>query len=262
MPTPAARLSSRTHARAPAGADTASMNRLSREKSRCGSSLPVVLGTLCALALTACGTERVGDGDTLAEPTGRDAAVTTTPLPASSAEPGETEGPGFLPFMELLLSLAEPCVKDEQPPLPDPSDLAEEPESVAPPTDLPPEPPLPTDPLPTEQTGDPVDPRQNLELSSLEKCEADIHDRRITKALTTTPATTPEQVRRTLHTLGYIDERIHGPELMAGRVKFTLDLRLLGGSLCLDATTAAGRTRVESYGASVEVECRDVRRRH
>ncbi|MEU9173982.1 hypothetical protein AB0D34_40510 [Streptomyces sp. NPDC048420] len=238
------------------------MSRLSRGKPRSSSSALVVLGTLCALALTACGTERAGGGDMKAESAGRGGAVTSTPLPADSAAPSDTEGPDFLPFMELLVTLMEPCAKEELPPATDPSELAEELDSVAPPTDLPPEPPLPTDPLPTEETGDPVDPRKELELASVEKCEADIHDRRITKALTTTPATTPEQVRRTLHTLGYIDERIHGPELAANRVKFTLDLRLLGGSLCLDGVTADGRTTVEPYGASVEVECRDVRRLH
>lgn len=70
---------------------------------------------------------------------------------------------------------------------------------------------------------------------------------------------TPQKVRTALVGLGYIDERIHGPERVGERVTFTLDLRVLGGELW-HGRTGSSTTVVESYGASPEVECLDVRR--
>ncbi|MFF0080713.1 hypothetical protein ACFYR1_13585 [Streptomyces canus] len=93
----------------------------------------------------------------------------------------------------------------------------------------------------------------------MEQCEADVHARRITRALQNTADPAPEQVRTTLVGLGYIDERIHGPERAGRRVKFTLDLRVQGGELFLDGRTGGGTTAIEPYGASPKVECRDVR---
>ncbi|MFF0010278.1 hypothetical protein [Streptomyces sp. NPDC005374] len=235
------------------------MKRRSREKTRTGSTALVVLGTLCALALTACGTERAGDGGTKGESAGRAGAVSATPLPEDSVEPNDTEGPDFLPFMQHLLALAEPCMKDLPSAAPEVSEDGPEPSQfTGPPPTLVPE----DEPRPTAEPRDPSAAAQETELGSPEKCEARIHSRRITKALADTPTPSPQQVRQTLHDLGYIDERIHGPRRSGDTVKFTLDLRLLGGELCLDGTTGSGGTVVESYGGSQEVECLEVRRRH
>ncbi|NGO13321.1 hypothetical protein G5C60_38420 [Streptomyces sp. HC44] len=102
-----------------------------------------------------------------------------------------------------------------------------------------------------------------MDLSSVEKCTAGIHTRRITKALKNTPDPTPQQVRKTLHDLGYIDERLHGPQRSGESVKFTLDLRILGGGLCLSGSTTGTKTAIEPYGAtaSEEISCLDVQRR-
>jgi hypothetical protein len=227
--------------------------------NRPGSTALVVLGTLCALALTACGTERAGDGDAKGESAGRAVAVSATPLPVGSAGPSDTEGSDFLPFMEHQLALAEPCMKDLPTAAPEVSEDGPEPSQFtgSPPALLPED-----EPTPTSEPRDPSAATQETELGSPEKCEARIHSRRITRALADTPTASPQQVRQTLHDLGYIDERIDGPQLSGDRVKFTLDLRLLGGELCLDGTTGSDGTVVESYGGSQEVECRDVRRRH
>ncbi|WP_249125850.1 hypothetical protein [Streptomyces sp. A2-16] len=250
------------------------MKRLSGGKPRVGGNALLVLGALCALTLTACGTERAGDGDLRGEPAGRAGATSATPLPAGSAAPedtaaedtapGDTEGPDFLPFMERLLSLAEPCGGDLPTAPPEvPEEGPEPPQFTGPPPTLLPEPPLPEDePPPSAESRDHSAAARETELGSVEKCTARIHGRRITEALADTPAPTPRQVRRTLHDLGYIDERIHGPRRSGEQVKFTLDLRLLGGELCLDGTTGPGGTVVESYGGSPEVECLEVRRPH
>ncbi|MPY52661.1 hypothetical protein FPZ41_30440 [Streptomyces sp. K1PN6] len=100
-----------------------------------------------------------------------------------------------------------------------------------------------------------------MELSPVEKCDARIHTRRITKALKDTADPTPGQVGDVLRGLGYIDERVHGPQRSGERVEFTLDLRVMGGQLCLSGGVTDARTVVEPYGASEEVSCLDVRRR-
>lgn len=226
-----------------------------------GSTALVALGGLCALVLTACGTERAGDGDgnPMGEPAGRAGAVSATPHPVGSAEPTDTEGADFLPFMEHLLSLAEPCMKGlPTAPPEDPEDGSEPTQFTGPPPALLPE----DEPTPTAEPRDPSAAARETQLSSTERCEARIHSRRITSALADTPAPSPLQVRQTLHDLGYIDERIHGPHRSGDTVKFTIDLRLLGGELCLDGTTGSGGTVVEAYGGSTEVECMEVRRRH
>ncbi|MFG2022607.1 hypothetical protein [Streptomyces sp. NPDC048825] len=88
------------------------------------------------------------------------------------------------------------------------------------------------------------------------------HARRITEALKTAPDPTPQQVRETLHCLGYIDERLDGPQRSGKTVEFTVDLRILGGK-CLSGSTTGTKTVLEPYGAiaSDDVRCLDVQRR-
>ncbi|MFE7244207.1 hypothetical protein [Streptomyces sp. NPDC057580] len=203
------------------------------------------LAALCALALTACGAERAGDGDRIEA--GRGDAE------PGAAEPGDS---GFLAFMELLLSVAEPCQADlpsQAPPV--------EPTPTAPPTAPLPELTLPAEPPPTGEPRTDETAKGKVELDSVEKCEAPLHARRITKALNRMPDPTPSRVREALRGLGYIDERIHGPQRSGKTVEFILDLRVMGGQLCLSGSVSGARTAIEPYGASPEVGCPDVRRR-
>lgn len=186
------------------------------------------LTALCAVALAACGTERPGgDGDGSA---GRPAAGTRAEAPSptpSLPDDVDADDAEFLPFMELLNSVAEPCAKH-----------------------------LPTG-LPTA----PVAAKKETELSSIEKCAARNHERRITEALSGMTDPTPQQVRTALHRLGYIDQRIHGPRRSGDAMQFVLDLRSMGGELCQSVRVGGARLDVESYGGSVEVSCTDVQRR-
>ncbi|ORT61474.1 hypothetical protein BKD26_04800 [Streptomyces sp. CB03238] len=102
---------------------------------------------------------------------------------------------------------------------------------------------------------------EEVELSPVETCAASHHARRITKAIDGTPDPTPSHVKEALRGLGYIDERIHGVQRSGEKVTFVLDLRVMGGQLCLSGRTNGTRTAIEPYGASVEVDCTEVRRR-
>ncbi|MGW5277038.1 hypothetical protein ACWEQP_31760 [Streptomyces sp. NPDC004044] len=43
-------------------------------------------------------------------------------------------------------------------------------------------------------------------------------------------------------------------------MEFTLDLRVMGGQLCLSANVTGARTVIYPYGAPAEADCPDVRR--
>ncbi|QFQ96867.1 hypothetical protein F9278_12290 [Streptomyces phaeolivaceus] len=101
-----------------------------------------------------------------------------------------------------------------------------------------------------------------MELTSLEKCEARVHTGRVTKAFEGASAPTPGAVGDTLRGLGYIDDRVQGLRRSGEGVRFTLDLRLMDGQLCLDGEVTPTGTTVDPYGArgTDDVECADVRR--
>lgn len=207
---------------------------------------------MCALALAACGTERAVGTDLKTAP---DASGGTSPAAPSPTWAMESEDAEFLAYMQLLLSLARPCLKDSPEPSP------------APPEETPfgPGEELPTLPLPgSPPSGKPRDPQaatKEVELGPEEKCEARIHARRITKALMSTPDPTPEEVGKVLRGLGYLDKGIHGPQRSGKSVVFTLDLRMMGSVLCLFGSVTGAKSRIEPYGASEDVGCLDVRRR-
>ncbi|MEV7886491.1 hypothetical protein ACWD3I_00825 [Streptomyces sp. NPDC002817] len=242
-----------------------------RTNSVFGRTTLSALSALCVLGLAACGTERAEDKGASARAEGRVAASPASPAtpaatPASAPSSEETEGADFLPFMELLLDIAEPCLPSDLPTAPPPEELAEQEKVEARElgATVPPEEPLPVpvpdDAVPTSEPRDPEDARKETELSSVEKCEAPLHVDRITKALEKTPDPTATQVTKALHDLGYIAERVHTPPRAAGHVEFTLDLRVMDGRLCLSGSTTGTRTTIEAYGGSPEVECQDVRR--
>jgi hypothetical protein len=232
------------------------------------TTLPALsaLSALCVLGLAACGTEQAGDKASAARAEGRVAASPASPTAPVTPASDETEGADFIPFMELLLDVAEPCLPSDLPTSLPPEE-AEDLEKVeerglggtVPPEEPPPV-PLPDDAVPTSEPRDPEDAKKETELSSVEKCEAPLHVDRITKALKKTPDPTPAQVAEALHDLGYIEERVHTPRGAAGPVEFTLDLRLMDSRLCLSGSTTGTRTTIEAYGGSPEVECQDVRR--
>jgi hypothetical protein len=206
--------------------------------------------TLCALALalTACGTGRADGTDTEATRAARLDAGSVTPSP-SKAGTG-TEDPAFLRFMNLLVSVEEPCTKS----LPAPTS-PEEPDATpptTPPTDL----SLPVGPSPTSEPRDPADAKKGLELEASEKCAATLHAHRITRALRGTSSTTPPQVKRVLNHLGYIDGQMRGPRLAGSAVQFTLDLRVMDGLLCLSGSTDGRKTTIRPYAVSPELNCR------
>ncbi|SNX63065.1 hypothetical protein SAMN06272735_4862 [Streptomyces sp. TLI_55] len=222
------------------------------------SLLPIAaLTALCGLALAGCGTERAADASARTEVDqvrpGSSAAATPRPDPADD-ESGDSE---FLAFMMLLNTVVEPCAPELPTAMPPEESEATIPADISVPDEL----PLPDEPPPTSAPRDPEEARQEIELSSVEKCEAREHTRRITKALaagTADPA--PGDVAGVLRKLGYLEERIDGPQRARGGVEFTLDLRVMGGSLCLSGTTTGTKTTIEPYGADVEVACTEVRR--
>ncbi|WP_329336327.1 hypothetical protein OG866_19325 [Streptomyces sp. NBC_00663] len=219
------------------------------------------LTALCGLTLAGCGDERAADASARTEvdrvqpgsSAAPSASPTTRPDPADD-ESGDSE---FLAFMMLLNTVAEPCLPELPTAVP-----PEEPEATEEPPATPlPELPLPDEPPPSSEPRDPEEAFQEIELSSVEKCDARQHVRRITKALAAGPADpAPGEVATVLRGLGYLDERIDGPQRTRGGVEFTLDLRVMGGSLCLSGSTTGTKTTIEPYGADVEVDCTEVRR--
>ncbi|MER5311841.1 hypothetical protein ABT034_29070 [Streptomyces sp. NPDC002773] len=253
-----------------------------------------VAAALCALALTACGTETAGGG----APAGAGArsgaaqvaapppAATPTPTPTPTAPVGDpADDPRLTPeqqaaefrLLELAVDLAEPCAGDPPPlpveipttepdgPPPLPAEVpTTEPEGPPPAKGekSPSGPPLAEEEPPSAKPWDFERARQETELSAVDTCVAPLHGKRIAKALDGKADPSPASVEKVLHSLGYdIDYRLHGPQEVNGKVEFTLDLRFMGGELCLTGRYDGTRTSFDPYGASMEVRCPDVKRR-
>ncbi|MFM9575123.1 hypothetical protein [Streptomyces turgidiscabies] len=92
----------------------------------------------------------------------------------------------------------------------------------------------PTDPI---EPGAPTGPE--TELNDRDWCASVQHEQRIIQALQAVSDPTPAKVRKTLNSLGYIDERIHGLKQEGKATRFSLDLREKGGQLC-ETGLAAG----------------------
>ncbi|MFD4510153.1 hypothetical protein [Streptomyces sp. NPDC058457] len=88
---------------------------------------------------------------------------------------------------------------------------------------------------------EPIEPGAPTEaqLSERDRCASVQHEQRIIQALQAVSEPTPAKVRKSLNSLGYIDERIHGLKQDGKVTRFYLDLREKGGRLC-EAGTAAG----------------------
>ncbi|MFF5921912.1 hypothetical protein ACFY8C_26710 [Streptomyces flavochromogenes] len=220
----------------------------------------VLAAALCALALTACGTEGAREA---AAGAAMAATPTASPTP-TAARPDPMDDPGLtveehrdaLAFMRLVTEVAAPCEGSSkglpagspsmQPP-PRPGDSGV---------------PVPVEDLPplgdTSWNFERV--RQEVELGDTEKCAALRHGSRIAKALDGSGDPTAAHVEKALAEIGYnLPYRLHGPEEAGGRVRFTLDLR--GGELCLDGAYDGTRTTFDPYGVHPAVYCTDVKRR-
>ncbi|MEU4063823.1 hypothetical protein AB0F25_15550 [Streptomyces wedmorensis] len=249
----------------------------------------LALAALCALALTACGTEGAGNSSAAGAGAGAgttrvsNPAPTTAPTPAvtpTAPRPDPADDPALTPeqqaaelaLMQLALTVAEPCT-DAAPPVPPPASdepvppsqpgTAEQPPVPAPApgtsdTQVPVEEPEPS----TESPWNFERARQEVELSDVEKCAAPLHGKRITAALDAGTPPTPAAVTKALHKIGYdVPHRLDVPHRKNGAVDFTLDLRFMGGQLCLSAHFDGTRTTLTPYGASPDVHCTDVKRR-
>ncbi|MEV6962438.1 hypothetical protein AB0M97_25260 [Streptomyces sp. NPDC051207] len=115
----------------------------------------------------------------------------------------------------------------------------------------------PTGPI---EPGAPTGP--GTELSDRDWCASVQHEQRIVQALQTVSEPTPAEVRKTLNSLGYIDERIHGLKQEGEATRFYLDLRESGGRLCESGLAAGEETSVtvctalatEAFAVDKEVE--------
>ncbi len=79
------------------------------------------------------------------------------------------------------------------------------------------------------------------ELDRHDWCSGVRHEQRVIEALQKVEEPTPAKVRKTLNSLGYIDERIHDLKQAGKTTRFYLDLREKGGQLC-EAGVASGAT--------------------
>ncbi|MFB6526530.1 hypothetical protein [Streptomyces sp. NPDC056399] len=248
-----------------------STNSTTRRNKRVGGALAAAL---CALALTACGTEAAGGRVTAGAAMA--ARPTATPTP-TEARPDPMDDPALtledqqaaVAFMALVTEVAAPCEEDAE-------DLPTVPSSLPPQRPVPgpdepgaprPRPAVSEVPVPVEDLPAPADTawnfdrvRQEVELGEVEKCAALRHGSRIAKALDGSGDPTAAHVEKALGEIGYnLPYRLHGPVEADGKVEFTLDLR--GGELCLDGTYDGTRTTFDPYGVHPAVYCTDVKRR-
>ncbi|MGW3105837.1 hypothetical protein [Streptomyces sp. NPDC001100] len=187
------------------------------------------------MTLTACGTGGTSAGDT------RKTSADAVDAGSKSGSPSPDQR---VAFMDMLNTVGQPCTPDA------PSE--EEPTAAGekPPT-------APVEPLPvggsapgsTEPTPRASGTPQEVTLSAVEKCEGRLHSKRITKALSRPTAPTADEIRTILNDLGYINERIHNLRTSGATTHFYVDLRVLGGSLCLDGSVTGTTTMVTAFAA-------------
>ncbi|WP_237749511.1 hypothetical protein [Streptomyces sp. SS] len=177
------------------------------------SQLTLALTALAVLALGACGTVNTT--------TGGDKAVHAEAAGSGQPDPS---------LAEIAEYIERTCPAPGALPEPPPS-----PEPAPPGTEIPAdfvEPALPT-------TG------PEVELTTRDWCASNLHEERVTGALSDLANPTPTKVRTILHDLGYTDERIHDLKQSGATTHFFLDLREHGGRLCLDGTVAGEDTVVD-----------------
>jgi len=203
--------------------------------SPCGPRLTLATIALAALTLTACGTDGASADD---------ARKTSADTVDAGSKGGPPTPDQRVSFMDMLNTVGQPCAPDA------PSEEEPTPAGEKPPTA--PVEPLPVDgsaPGSTEPAPHTSGTPQEVTLSVVEKCEGRLHSKRITKALSRATAPTPGEIRTTLNDLGYINERIHNLRKSGATTRFYVDLRVLGGSLCLDGSVTGTTTVVTAFAA-------------
>jgi len=197
-----------------------------------------LLAVAAVLGLAACGTETT-DG------AGRSGADTV----AASAAETPSDPSGEMAFMKMLVAVGDPC-------LPDVPVEPLETEEMGTPAETPMEgmpvggvPPA----MPSSAPGATVSREgQEMELSAAEECESRLHIERVGKELDALTDIAPDRVRAVLNRLDYTDDRISRLGGTEGATSFLLDLRFMGGQLCLSADVTPGKTVMEAYGMSAE----------
>ncbi|WP_327235022.1 hypothetical protein OG349_14715 [Streptomyces sp. NBC_01317] len=196
--------------------------------------LTLAVTALATLSLASCGTATTGAGGSQVRPAG---AVTARPADTPSRP---DPWPAFLDMLEAVGQPCRPDAPSDEEPVP----AGEKPPSA--PVELLPVGSVPPSGSPPPSPG--ATPRE-VALNALQKCEGRLHAARVTKALSGPEELTTAQVRKALTDLGYLDERIHRLERSGATTHFYLDLRVLGGSLCLEGTVTGTKAVVEAYGA-------------
>ncbi|WP_199548593.1 hypothetical protein [Streptomyces sp. N35] len=213
--------------------------------------LPVlVITAVSALTLAACGSQSAQGARTDARADAASKPKASAPAPGSLDEVKEA-----FTLPEALRTIETDC--GGQDPAELLGDLGEVPEdeAAAPPADAPAaeEPPQEPVPLPDGQgsaSPDPEDfgppqkgePEQGeKDIEKVETCVFDEHTERVTKALRSRAALTPDDVSAVLKDLGYPAERVVAPKSSAGAIQFTLDLSVPFGPRCLSMGVADGK---------------------
>ncbi|WP_189530712.1 hypothetical protein [Streptomyces roseolilacinus] len=233
---------------------------------------PALMVALGCVVLSGCGTQNAGAGRS-------PAGGTVSAAPPSDALPGDDDAE--LRFLALMTRTAQGCAPDAPEgggSAPAPEDLPGGEGAPAPrygPGETPPgvpnaegEIPVPLDdPAPPgpirESTGPtPVEPVEEVLLTGVEECDGGEHAERVREAFGNTGTTDYRAMRERLTDLGYPASRIHRMPDRAGVPRVRLDLRVMGGHLALEVTTAGRGVIVEAFGApeTEDVKVTDVRR--
>ncbi|MFD5553911.1 hypothetical protein ACFWIA_08745 [Streptomyces sp. NPDC127068] len=178
--------------------------------------LTVAATALGALALAAAGATTANAGNTTAKPTA-----------TAAAEPRVDPE---VQFVEMLSEVEASCPTEDVP-LPPPL--------VDPEGD-----PFTEGDLPGDRS------RAERELTPVEWCAKHRHEERVTQALDDLKKPTPDEVRKVLNRLGYLDGRIDHLKRSGATTKFVIDLRVLGGKLALKGTAAGPDTVVDGFAAA------------
>ncbi|MEV6163428.1 hypothetical protein AB0L71_16120 [Streptomyces sp. NPDC052052] len=189
---------------------------------------------LAVMGLAACGSEQAGRRQ-------------QNPASNMGAQVAVSPGPDEqVAFMQMLERVGAPCAPDA-PAATESDDPGPDEHPPTRPSGL-----LPVDDKPPTNTPSPTVAPERPELNGTEACEGREHGARITQALIGLGKPTTLQVRRKLNELGYIDSRIHGLKAERGVVRFSLDLRAMGGQLALEGTAAGKKTTVRAFAHPAE----------
>lgn len=194
--------------------------------------LVLVVTTLAALTLGACGTEKANTG-----------GKQTKPADAVGGRPAAA----FTAMLDEIAQSCPPSAPPEAPPTGPAETLRTGPAETLP-TGSAEAPPSGSVETPPDDAIEPIAPTAGpeVELNPRDSCVSPLHEQRIAHALWDLVEPTPTKVRAILNDLGYVDERIHGLEQSGATTRFFLDLRDKGGRLCVEGSAAGEHTVVDT----------------